>query len=299
MELPLRWRVFEAVARRLSFSKAAEELFISQPAVTRHIKDLEQELGMTLFERNGNRGIDLTAQGHGFKAFMGNVNLLKQDLETSFHISGMQWEGDLAIGASSTVGLYVLPPLLAKFHQRFPGIKVQLLTGNTEDILHALQSNRIAVAIVEGMDRNPLFHYENFLKDEIIPVCSTQGKFAKAGILSVHKLKDYPLVMREYGSGTLEVIADYLKSKGVGMNELDIVIRLSNTESIKGYVEQGDALAFVSVHAVKQELAQGFLQVLKLKEGSMERIFRFVEKAGAQVPLANVFRKFLKKEVVQ
>lgn len=299
MELPLKWRVFETAARRLSFSRAAEELFISQPAVTKQIKDLEAELGVPLFERNGNRGIGLTTYGHSFQGFMDKVNLLRQDLESSFHVSGQKWEGEISIGASSTIGQYVLPALLAKFHQRFPDIKVHLMIGNTEEVIQALQHKQIIFAITEGLEQNTALHYENFLKDEIVLVCNTKSRFAQHKTVSLDKLKKMPIVMREFGSGTLDVITNFLHSKEVEMKEFNVVMQLSNTESIKSYVLEGDSVAFVSIHAVTRELMQDQLQILDLKEGSVERIFRFVTNVGPLSPLANVLRKFIKNEFIR
>lgn len=296
MELPLRWKVFATVALRLSFSKAAEDLFISQPAVTKHIKELENELGLSLFERNGNRTIHLTSDGNSFKAFMDKVSVLYQEFEAEIQPSIQALNGEIKVGASSTVGQYILPVLLAKFHKRFPQIRVKLQTGNTEDIIDLLRNGKIAFAITEGIGFDRSFQFDNFIKDEIVLVCSAKSKSSNLKKISVTSIPSYPLVLRESGSGTLEVVKNYLHKNGVDLKNITIEIELGNSESIIRYLKQSETFGFISVYAILDQLKQGELQIIDLKEGSIDRIFRFVQKIGPLSPLAKILKDFIKRE---
>ncbi|MDO7743630.1 MAG: LysR family transcriptional regulator, partial [Pedobacter sp.] len=170
--IDFRLQVFYAVAKRLNFTKASTELFISQPAVTKHIKELEQEFKMSLFERSGNKKISLTPAGELLLHYTEQIFGTYRELEYDMNLLTKHHKGILRIGASSTVAQYIIPPVLAQFHNKFKDIQIQLVTGNTEDVEQRLIAKEIDFGIIEGISRNPQIKYEQYLKDELVLVCS-------------------------------------------------------------------------------------------------------------------------------
>jgi DNA-binding transcriptional LysR family regulator len=289
-----RLKVFYTVAKRLSFTKAAEELYISQPAVTKHIHELEQQLGMALFERIGNK-IKLTRAGqlvvqHAETIFTAYRNL-EYDVNQLKHIQG----GLLPIGASSTIAQYLIPPLLAKFNLRYPDVRTSLSNGNTEQIEQSLLEKNIQLGIIEGKSKNPVLKYVEFAKDEIVLVGNAKNPLAVDGPLTAADLKTIPLLMREHGSGTLEVIIDELKRLKLKLTDLNIAMYMGSTESIKSYLHHAPCAAFISLHAVQRELEAGEFIILPVKNFRLVRKLHFIYLQGQQDKLAQLFMRFAKQ----
>ena len=169
MTFDFRLQVFQAVAKRLNFTKAAKELFITQPAVTKHIHELEQHFKVKLFDRNGSR-IRLTAAGHRLLQHTEELFALYRNMEFDMNSLTSQHSGRLQLGGSMTVAPYIIPPILAGFHQKYRDVQVSLITGNTGEIEQALENKQIDLGIVEGHSRNQSIRYTEFIKDEIVLV---------------------------------------------------------------------------------------------------------------------------------
>jgi len=285
-----RLRVFYTVGRRLNFTKAAKELYISQPAVTRHIHELETAFRLQLFERNGNK-IALTSAGKMLPSYSERIFDLYRDMEFELNALAEVHSGILRIGASSTIAQYIIPPILADFHQKFKHVKVQLSTGNTEAIEQALLNKDIELGIVEGRSKNPLFGYQEFIKDELVLVTNAKETFIKKETLKIEELKKYPFLMREPGSGTLEVIEHTLNAHRIKMEELNIEMRLASIESIKSYLLYSPCIAFISIHAILKELKHNELRIIDVKNFSIERPFYFIEPQGQVNALSKLFVK--------
>lgn len=286
-----RLKVFYTVARRLNFTKAAKELYISQPAVTRHIHELEGSFKLQLFERNGNK-IILTPAGEVLLSYSDRIFDLYRDMEFEMNILAEEHSGILRIGASSTIAQYVISPILADFHQKFKDVKVHLSTGNTERIEQALLNKDIELGIVEGRSKNPQLSYNEFINDELVLVANAQDDFIKKETLKVEDLKKYPFLVRESGSGTLEVIEHALNAHQIKMDELNIEMQLGSIESIKSYLLHSPCLAFVSIHAILKELKHNELRIIDVKNLSIERPFYFIEPQGQVNALSKLFIKF-------
>ncbi|NSL89606.1 LysR family transcriptional regulator [Chitinophaga sp. Mgbs1] len=293
-----RLKVFYTVAKRLSFTKAAEELYISQPAVTKHIHELEQQLGMALFERIGNR-IKLTRAGqlvmHHAEIIFTDYRNLEYDINQLKHTQG----GLLAIGASTTIAQYLLPPLLAKFNQRYPDVKTSLTNGNTEQIEQALFEKSILLGIIEGSSKNPLLKYVEFAKDEIVLVGNASHPYGKGEPLTPADLKTIPLLMREHGSGTLEVITDELKRLKLKITDLNVAMYMGSTESIKSYLRHSPCAAFISLQAVQRELQTGEFTVIPIRNFRITRKLHFTYLQGLQDKLAQLFIKFSRQHITE
>jgi DNA-binding transcriptional LysR family regulator len=288
-----RLQVFYTVARRLSFTKAAAELFITQPAVTKHIHELEEQYKARLFERNGNR-IHLTPAGELLLAHAEKVDLLYRDVAFEINALSERKHGLLQLGASTTVSQYIVAPLLAKFRTKFPDVQLSLVTANTEQIEKALLAKEIEIGIIEGYSKNKEISYEPFLKDELVLVCSSRHPLANRDSLKIEELKNISFVLREQGSGTLEVIENALKQVGINPASLQVEIRLGNTESIKSYLLNAPCMSFISVHAVADEVKKGGLKIIDVDGLSIERSFYIITLQGKIAGLAGLFFQFVK-----
>ncbi|RED27177.1 DNA-binding transcriptional LysR family regulator [Flavobacterium cutihirudinis] len=286
--MDFRLKVFYTVALRLNFTKAATELYISQPAVSKHIQELEETYKTKLFERNGSK-IALTPAGEILlkhtKEILEIYNEI--DFEMSSFISERQ--GLLRLGASTTISQYIISPVLARFHQKQKDIKVNLLNGNTEQIENALINKEIEIGIVEGQSKNQSIKYIPFLKDELVLVCNSKNPFVQQNEISINDLKSMKFITRERGSGTLEVIEYALKNVNLKLSDLQIEMQLGSTESIKSYLLNSDCFAFMSIHAVNKELKNNELIVLDVEKLSIERSFYIITLQGKSDPLSELF----------
>ncbi|HEY0177338.1 MAG TPA: LysR family transcriptional regulator [Pedobacter sp.] len=283
-----RLEVFYTVARRLSFTKAAASLFITQPAVTKHIYELEQQYENKLFERNGNK-IKLTRAGEVLLAHTEALFDIYRNIDFDMNALVHKKEGTLHLGASTTIAQYVIAPLLAGFRQKFNGIRLTLINGNTEQIERALLEKEIEMGIVEGRSRNQEISYTEFISDEIVLVCGKEHPLAGRTELDPEMLRTGSFVIREQGSGTLEVIDHALKGVGMRMSDLPVEIQLGSTESIKSYLMHSNCLAFISIHAISNELHNGTLRVIDVAGLNIMRNFYFIHLQGKTDGLSEVF----------
>ncbi len=286
-----RLKVFQSVAHHLSFTKASQELFISQPAITKHIHELEINYGAQLFERKGNR-ISLTDAGRLLLRHCDHILDEYKQLDYEMNLLHDDFVGELRLGASTTIAQYVLPPVLAQFIKRYPKVKLSLLNGNSRDVEKALQEHRIDLGLVEGISRLPNLKYSTFLEDELVAVVSADNKLAHKQKISPEELIHIPLVLREYGSGTLDVIELALAKHHIRFADLHILMYLGSTESIKLFLQHADCMGIVSVRSIQNELIAGKLQIVEIEQMSMFRQFDFVQLQGIESGLSQLFIRF-------
>jgi len=281
--ISFQYNVFFEVATNLSFSKAAKILFISQPAVSKHIKKLESEIGAALFERNGNT-ILLTTSGEKLLSYLHKAKNIERVLKSDLEImrTKEQVKGEFRIGASTTVSLYVLPKVFSLFHKQYPNILILLKNRNSENILKALLNKEIDLAVVEQHYKGNPYQSTFFMEDEIIPVCSSLSPYTESNIL-IKDLKEYPLIMREQGSGTLSAVTKELANNKVKLKDLKIKARLGGTEALKNYLIEGDTIGFLSRMAIVKELENNILREVKLESFNAKRKFYFVMRKGEEV----------------
>ena len=286
--MDFRLKVFYTVALRLNFTKAATELYISQPAVSKHIQELEETYKTKLFERNGSK-IALTSAGKTLLKHAKNIFEIYRKIDFEMSSFSNERQGLLRLGASTTISQYIISPVLARFHQKQQDIKVNLLNGNTEQIENALINKEIEIGIVEGQSKNQSIKYIPFLKDELVLVCSSKNPFVKQNEILLDDLKSMKFITREQGSGTLEVIGYALKQVGVKLTDLQIEMQLGSTESIKSYLLNSDCFAFMSIHAVSNELKNKDLIVLDVENLMIERNFYIITLLGKSDALSELF----------
>jgi DNA-binding transcriptional LysR family regulator len=287
-----RIRVFRTVAHHLNFSRAAEELLLTQPAVTQQVKALEDELGVPLFDRSGGH-ITLTAGG---KVLLPFADKMKEVSEQAFaavaETSGEQ-AGELAVGASQTIAQYLLPNFVAGFAKAHPRIRMVARSGNTDEMLNALLAHEIHLALIEGPDRRKDLNIEPFLQDHMVLVVPTSHEWADHEI-DVESLKQQPLLIREFGSGSRRVVEKALVAAGLQKKHLRIQMELDSTEGLLSAVEAGLGVAFVSRWAVRNQLSLGTLKIARVRDLKLSRQFSIAYPAGP-APAGNVgvFHRFL------
>lgn len=286
--MDFRLKVFYTVAKRLSFTKAATELFITQPAISKHIQELEEQYKIKLFDRNGSK-IALTTAGEILLKHTKNIFEVYREIDFDMSTLINQRSGVLRLGASTTISQYIIPPLLARFHQKLRDVKVSLLNGNTEQIENALLKQEIEIGIVEGQSKNKSIKYTAFLKDELVLVCKSSNALARLDQVTQEDLKKMHFLMREQGSGTLEVIEHALKPFKIKVSGLKMEMQLGSTESIKSYLMNSDCVAFISIHAIEKELKNNELHILDIKDLIIERYFYVITLQGKTDSLADLF----------
>ena len=271
-----RLKVFRAVARHLNFHKAAEQLFLSQPAVTLQIKAMERDLGVRLFDRRGGN-VSLTRQGSMLLGYANRLAAVVSEAERELGSKDGKSSGELALGVSTTIAQYVLSRLLSAFLAEYPLVDLTLHSGNTSEIVRLLLDGKIAVGLVEGPARDRGVRSEPFMEDELVPIAPldtpsndlSPGEFVKAKLL-----------MREPGSGSRQVVEKALKSAGYALKSFKKLVILDSTEAIKSAVEVCNGIGFVSRWAIAKELELGTLKVVEVKGVRAVRHFSVITRSG-------------------
>lgn len=290
--IDIRLKVFQSVARNLSFTKASQELFISQPAISKHVQELEKEYNVRLFERLGNK-IQLTKAG---QLLLDHANkILKNYQKLNYDMNALQQytTGELRIGASTTISQYVVPEMIAAFHRQFPDVRISMLSGNSREIEYALSSDRIDIGMVEGVIRQPQLKYTSFMDDELVAIVRSDNTQLTKESISLAELKSIPIVIREFGSGTLDVMQQALKRQGISLSDLDIEMNFGTTEGIKHYVEKSDALGIVSIRSINKEIYSNIFRIVEIDGMSINRKLSLVEKQGETSEIAKSFKRFI------
>jgi Transcriptional regulator len=286
-----RLKVFHSVARNRSFTKAAAELFITQPAVTKQIKNLEEMLGTRLFERISN-SVVMTGEGELLFRYTNEIFQLYKDFMVELSLLKAAPAGELTVGASTTIAQYLISPVLGGFQKKFPEIKLNLISGNTETIEHAVLSKNICLGIVEGKRHHTGLKYADLTSDELVLVTHATSKYAREKVIDLEELKKIPMVLRERGSGTLEVIEMALQQRGIRLVDLSIMMHLGGTESIKSFLENSHSAAFISMRAIKKEIQYGELKIIPINDFQIKRSFSFIYLHGQPDRLSTMFMRY-------
>src|ERR1700744_6426694 len=247
-------RVFMEVAANLRFSKAAEVLFVTQPAISKHVKALEDQYKVPLFERKGNT-ILLTEAGKKLNEYLLQAVEIERKLEyeISVHSNISNAAGHLRLGASTTIALYILPSILSGFQREYPNVHIQLVNRNSEYILNAFLNHEVDVGIIEVDNKLTTVSYKPFMSDEVIPVCSAKSPLAGKS-LTLKQLLKTPIALRERGSGTLNALLKSLSDLHIKPADLSVKIRLGGTEALKNFLLADQCLGFMPRPSIIREL---------------------------------------------
>jgi DNA-binding transcriptional LysR family regulator len=269
-----RLQVFHTVARLLSFTKAADSLHMTQPAVTFQIRQLEEHFNTRLFDRTHNR-ISLTDAGKRVFKYADRIFELYGEMENSVRELTGEISGALTIGASTTIADYMLPPLLGDFNARYPEVAIHLKVSNSDGIVSMVENNAIDLGVVESPVGNKNLVVETCKQDQLVAIVPKAHPLAGKGHIHFSALLDYPFICREEGSGTRDVINGYLDGLPDCAAGLKVSMELGSPEAVKGAVEAGMGVSVVSKATVQKELKLGTLVTLAL-DPPLVRPFSFV-----------------------
>ncbi len=282
--------LFNAVAEQGGFSKAAETLLLSQPALSLQVAALEKSLGVSLFDRLP-RGVRLTKAGEVLLPFAQRIAALEREADTAIRELRGLVRGRLTIGASLTIGSYVLPPILLRFHERHPQIDVDMQVANTEQTQARLLTGELDIGLTEGFEPAEELNAWIFARDELVTIAAPSSPLAGKRKVTIDDLKDQAFVLRELGSGTRAVVERGLRSKGISPK---VAMSLGSTEAVKAAVVAGVGLGVVSSLAIVPELAAGTLTVIKPAELQFRRnLYASTLKGKAASPAASAMISLL------
>jgi DNA-binding transcriptional LysR family regulator len=269
-----RLQVFQTVARLLSFTKAAEELHMTQPAVTFQVRQLEEQFNTRLFDRTHNR-ISLTEAGKRVHECAERIFELYAEMDNSVRELTGDISGVLILGASTTIAEYMLPALLGDFKAKYPDITIRLKVANTDGIVSQVESNAIDLGVVEAPVNNKNLVVEECRTDHLVLIVPPAHELAKEDVVPIRRVAEYPFICREEGSGTREVMIESMQHAGVSPADLNIAMELGSLEAIKGAVEAGMGVSILSNATIQKELKLGSLVAVQL-EPPIDRPFSFV-----------------------
>jgi len=270
-----RLKVFHTVARLLSFTKAAEALHMTQPAVTFQVRQLEEYFNTRLFDRTHNK-VNLTPAGERVSEFAERIFDLYSEMENSVRDLTGEISGALTIGASTTIAEYMLPALLGEFKNRYPDINLRLKVSNSEGIVSMVEHNVIDLGVVESPVSNKNLIVEVCHDDQLVVVAAPDHELVKrGGKVKAAEIASHPFVSREEGSGTRDVIMQYLIDENINPGEMNICLELGSPEAIKGAVEAGMGITIISRSIINKELKLNTLCELQL-DPPLSRPFSFV-----------------------
>ena len=290
---------FLEVAERGGVLPASRQIHLSQPAVTARIRQLEEALGVQLFLRSVH-GMELTPAGRRLCLHARRVRALLR--EAAHDVAATVAPDSLSIAASTTIAAHVLPPLLARFQRKHPVPAIEVSVENTEQVLARVRDGLVPLGLVEGKGRAQAVRLLPLLVDEILPVYAPQiddpGLLARIRqVRTPADLIGLPVIWREAGSGTRNVVEHALASAGIGRDALRHRIILGGTESIKNAVLAGIGIAFLSRCTIEQEVASGRLAPIPVRGFRIERTFRWALPGGGLSGTAALFFSFVQREI--
>jgi DNA-binding transcriptional LysR family regulator len=288
-------KVFCTVAETKSFSRASALLRLTQPAVSLQIQALEETCGAKLFDRSRSV-IVLTKSGKILYKYAKEINSRYISAEKDLGKFTAPFKGIITVGASSTLGNYVLPKIISDFKKKFPKMNVQLFIGNTKTIIDFLNDGGIDIALVEGSVKKQKMKVEILIPDEMVLICPPTHPWAKKFSISLLEIKKEPFISREEGSGTRQLLEKFFVKHGIHPQNIKIPFIMGSTESIKGAVEEGLGVSIISRWAARKERKNGRLKILTFKEDKLMRDFLIAYPKSKDLPFSIFkFLEFIKK----
>jgi DNA-binding transcriptional LysR family regulator len=285
---PQQLRTLVTVARRLSYTRAAEELHLTQPAVSIHIRKLERALGSTLFEHIGRR-VSLTAAGQALYAYAERVLALEDELRATLADVGEVPQGPFDIGTSTTIGISILPGLVQQFVAANPLVRLQVRVGMGAEVIAGLLDGQLDIGLMIGDVEHERLEAEHILDDQLVLIVSPEHCWASAQSVGPHDLVGEPMLLTWPGNGSL--IVGQLAALGI---TLDIVARSNSHPAIARLVEAGVGAGIVSRLAVADELEHGRLVAVALRDVDLRRsVYLVVHRDRHPTPALRAFRQLV------
>lgn len=285
-------KVFKTVCESKSMTAAGEKLYMSQPAVSQTITKLEKEVGIKLFERIKNR-LELTYGGKVLYKYSKKIIRLTDESEDMLHQIANLKAGKLRIGASMTIGTYILPDIINDFKKEYQELKMPLYINNTDNIVDNILNNDLDIAFVEGPFKEKEIKSEIFRKDELVVVSSPDYFSKKVGDLSLGDIAGENFILREKGSGTRDLAIKKLEE-----SQIDYKIKhvLNNFEAIKKAITANFGLSILPKISVREEVNRGELVILNIEELNIVRDFKIIyHDSKYHSPFFSRFKDYLKR----
>lgn len=291
-----RLQIFCRVVELKSFSKAAKVVYLSQPTVSSHIKDLENHFECKLVDRLGREAIP-TKAGSLLYGYATKIIALKQEAENAMAEFQGKIKGRLTIGGSTIPAGYILPPLLGRFKEDYPEVVVTLVQGDTERIINDTLEGNVELGIVGAKSQEVQLVQKRIINDQMFLIVPQRHKWATKPHVMMNELIGEPFIMREIGSGTRKSIEQVLHKAGYSLGALNVVAEMGSTEAIRQGIKAGVGVSILSECAVAEELTTGSLKKVKIKGLTFKRAFYLTfHRSRTQSPLCRTFIKFLDRE---
>lgn len=288
-----QFKVFLVAAERESFTQAAKELYLTQPAVSFQIQALEDFFGAKLFKRTG-RKVELTDAGDALLPYARKIIEAMEESKKAIEQVGAAKTGKLVVGASTTIGIYILPPLIAIYRSKYPQTIISIRVENTEGIEEALLRKDIDFGLIEGFVKSSYVKREKFRDDELVLIVPAHHPWSD--VIELSDLMIEPLILREEGSGTRMVLEGALMEKSLSISDLNVNMVLGNTEAIKHAVAAGLGVSFVSKCTIGKELALGLLRIVRVRGFNVMRELFIIRRENEELsPYAERILRFLNK----
>lgn len=293
-----RLTVFCSVAQNMSFTKAARELGVTQPAVSHHIQELEQELGVVLFDRLAG-GIELTEAGHVLLQHAHKILNSYHQLDFDMRLLNRGHSGELRLGATPTIAQYILPACAASFASKFRQIKLSIIEGNSAEIERLVAEGEVDMGLVENSSRRESLRYTPFMQDELLLVAPVRGRWASLDVVRPAELATMPMVLSSDGTDLYKAVERFFALHEIALSSLDVVMQLNNDEAIKRYIVPADCVAFVSEQAFRRDSCAAEYKVIEIAGGPLVRQCSFVRNIATTKDVVKGFIDYMQEWLTQ
>jgi DNA-binding transcriptional LysR family regulator len=288
---------FCCVAHLKSFSKAADDLFLTQPTVSGHILSLEQSLALRLFDRTS-REVHLTKAGEVFLKYASKILSFRKELLNALSEFSQGIRGELSLGASTIPGEYLVPKLMGDFKKEHPHFIIRLKIADTKEIVQYVLQDMVEFGVIGAKLNHPSLHFEKYEEDEIIIVAPPDHPMTRKKRVHVEELLKVPWIIREEGSGTQMAVEKALRKKGMSLKQFNVVMEMGSTSSVKEGVKAKLGLAFLSKRAAEEEMSQRLLSQIDVEgiEPISRQIYLVTHRGRTLSPIGMEFLRFLKRK---
>ncbi|WP_300349520.1 LysR family transcriptional regulator [Clostridium sp.] len=260
-------KIFFETAKCLNMTKVAKSMYISQPSISQAVAELENDLNVKLFDRIGKK-LYLTHEGEIYFEYSRRILNLYEEANNTIKNSVSGQKGKIVIGASTTIGIYILPEIIKEFNELYKNIEISLIIENTQIIEKLIMENKVDIALVEGYVTSTELEVQSVGKDELVFIANPKNTIFLKDEITLDDLEKEKFIMRELGSGTREIVENYLKNNGCNYN---IHMELGNTEAIVRIVESGLGIACVSFKAIGDRINNGSIKDIKIQNVKVSR----------------------------
>ncbi len=288
--------IFHTVAERGSFSSAAQVLHMTQPAVTMQVQALEDYFGTKLLNRSTKK-IELSESGKALFPYAQKSIDIAREAEVAMSSFAHMLQGRMQLGASLTIGEYVLPRLLGPFGQQYPQINIMMKVMNTTQIIEEICKHQLNFGLIEAPIQHPDMVIDAVMQDELKLIVPAAHPLAEHDEVNLEEVLHYPFVLREQGSGTRQVMEDQLVLQGYNPGDIQTVMELGSTGAVKSAVEAGLGITMLSPSSVKHEIALGLVKIIDIRNVEFKRKFYVIHLKSTLLPISAVtFLSFLRQQ---